>query len=75
MKQTGDRAKKLAARLALFPETLYVTRTDEENSHYFIASEDVHEIGNDEAKGDIVVYERRYVGRLIIDTQFKPEEN
>jgi hypothetical protein len=72
----GAKAKrKLATRLALFPETLYVTRTDEEDSHYFLASEDVQEIGSDEAKGDIVVYERRYVGRLVVDKQFIPEGN
>lgn len=70
----GKKAAARAARLAAFPETLYVTRTNEDDGHYFIASEDVGEIGTDEAKGDIVVYERRTIGRLIVDKQFIPEE-
>jgi hypothetical protein len=67
--KTAEAPRTPSTRLAAFPDRLYVTRSDEEDSHYFLAHEDIGGITGDEANGDVVVYERRTLGRLVVNTE------
>lgn len=65
--------RSLETRIRLFPETIMVTRIEEDGSHYFLAHEDVGDVPDD--TGDVAVYERRMLGTVKTDKQFIRETN
>jgi len=71
--QTKEAKRTPSTRLAAFPDVLYVTRTDEEDSHFFLAYEDIAGISGEDTNSDVVVYERRNLGRLVVECAFIPE--
>lgn len=65
-------ASKPASRLGQFPDSIYITRVDEDGSHYFLAHQDVTDVPDD--AGDVVVYERRTLGTVLTEKSFVRED-
>lgn len=46
-----------------FPDQLFITRTDEDDAHWFSAHETVEDVPEDDAER-VVIYERREAGSV-----------